>query len=120
MPDRQRGVVKPPNETDFKGDCRTNGFLPLSPEQSPFTASNHSRFRHGDAGGSADLCVMRLRSSLLTRSWWLAILATHRHVHRPLHPGRVPCRSIPFWHPGKDWHDQFRSPVMRAGASSNR
>ena len=55
MPDRQRGVVKPPNETDFKGDCRTNGFLPLSPEQSPVTASNLSRSRHGKAGGSADL-----------------------------------------------------------------
>ena len=55
MPDRQRGVVKPPNESDFKGDCRTNGFLPLSAAGSPVTASNLSRFMHGDAGGSADL-----------------------------------------------------------------
>jgi hypothetical protein len=55
MPDRQRDVVKPPNESDFKGDCRTNGFLPLSAAGSPVTASNLSRFMHGDAGGSADL-----------------------------------------------------------------
>jgi hypothetical protein len=55
MPDRQRGVVKPPNEGDFKGDRRTNGFLPLSGAGSPVTASNLSRFMHGDAGGSADL-----------------------------------------------------------------
>jgi hypothetical protein len=55
MPDRQRGVVKPPNETDFKGDCRTNGFLPLTTAGSPVNASNLSRFRHGVAGGSADL-----------------------------------------------------------------
>jgi hypothetical protein len=55
MPDRQRGVVKPPNESDFKGDCRTNGFLPLSAAGSPVTASNLSRLVHGDAGGSANL-----------------------------------------------------------------
>jgi hypothetical protein len=55
MPDRQRGVVKPPNESAFKGDGRTNGFLPLTTEQSPVTASNLSRFRHGGTGGSADL-----------------------------------------------------------------
>ena len=55
MPDRQRDVVKPPNEGDFKGDRRTNGFLPLSGSGSPVTASNLSRFMHGDAGGSADL-----------------------------------------------------------------
>jgi hypothetical protein len=55
MPDRQRGIVKPPNETDFKGDCRTNGFLPLSAAGSPITAPNLSRFSQGVAGGSADL-----------------------------------------------------------------
>ena len=55
MPDRQRGVVKPPNEIAFKGDCRTNSFLPLSGAGSPLPVSNLSRFIHGDAGGSADL-----------------------------------------------------------------
>ena len=55
MPDGQRGVVKPPNESDFKGDCRTNGFLPLSGAGAPVAALNLSRFMHGDAGGSADL-----------------------------------------------------------------
>jgi hypothetical protein len=55
MPDRQRGVVKPPNEGDFKGDRRTNGFLSLSGAPSPAAVSNLSRFMHVHAGGSADL-----------------------------------------------------------------
>jgi len=55
MPDRERGVLKPPNMSDFKGDCRNNGFLPLSGAKTPVSASNLSRFMHGDAGGSADL-----------------------------------------------------------------
>jgi hypothetical protein len=55
MPDRQRGVVKPPNQGDFKGDQRTNGFLPLSGAGLPVTLSNLSRSMRGDAGGSADL-----------------------------------------------------------------
>jgi hypothetical protein len=55
MPARQRGVVKPPNEGDLKGNCRTNGFLPLSGAGSPVTPANLSRFMHGDTGGSADL-----------------------------------------------------------------
>jgi hypothetical protein len=55
MPDRQRGVVKPPNEGEFKRDRRTNSFLPLSGAGSPVTAPNVSRFVHAEAGGSADL-----------------------------------------------------------------
>jgi hypothetical protein len=55
MPDRRRGVVKPPNEGDFKRDRRTNGYLPLSGAEPPVAAPNLSRFMHGDTGGSAVL-----------------------------------------------------------------
>ena len=55
MPDRQRDVVKPPNQNAFKGDHRANGFLPLTGTEPAAVAPNLSIFLHGDAGGSADM-----------------------------------------------------------------
>ncbi len=55
MPPKHRGVVTPPNEHAFKGDCRTNGFLPLSAGDTPFKALSPSTPLHIEPGGSADL-----------------------------------------------------------------
>jgi len=43
MPAAERGVVKPPNEGEFKSDRRANGFLPLAGEASTVKPSNEAR-----------------------------------------------------------------------------
>jgi hypothetical protein len=57
MPPRvERGVVKPPNESQFKSDRRNNGVLTLGGAvRGTADEPNLSRFMHGDPGGSADL-----------------------------------------------------------------
>ena len=55
-PPVERGVVKPPNEGEWKSDRRNNGYLPLTgAPKGTGDEPNLSKFMHGDPGGSSGL-----------------------------------------------------------------
>ncbi len=95
MPKAERGVVKPPNE-DYKGNHRSNGFLPLTSTTSPVTPTNLSRFMHGDAGGSGSLARQSSEVPETNRRFDVDKVGNSQFNVFPVEPGRGAVPVNPF------------------------
>lgn len=94
MLNSERGVVKPPNEGEFKSDRRANGYLPLAESASPIEPNER---RGGDrragsyplSGGGSPITEAQNRD-------WKVGTSSQPNLPSPIEPGKGAVPVNPF------------------------